>query len=302
MLDSLLKPGRLRTALTFAGLALAASCIAWLALNVPNAVDALSGFDTRLLPVLLALVATDYALRFYRWRWLLRRATGLHVPLMLDIHLFLAGTAMILTPGRAGEWLKCVYAERLLGVPVAKTAPIPLLERLVDLPAMLALAGLGALFFETRLALIAAPIAAVALLAGWRMLTPLFRKRFGSMLDSPLMKANVLAGALAFGVGAWAIECVAFYVVLTGFGVEGGVKLMGQAAFIYPLATLLGTFSFLPGGIGVAEGGIAGMLRATAGTTSAVATASALVIRFAIVGIGVLAGLPSFLLLGGKTL
>ena len=77
---------------------------------------------------------------------------------------------------------------------------------------------------------------------------------------------------------------------------------MGQAAFIYPLATLLGTFSFLPGGIGIAEGGIAGMLRATAGTSAAVATASALVIRFAIVGLGVLAGLPSFLLMGGRSL
>ena len=98
MLDSLLKPGRLRTALMFAGLAMAAGCIAWLALNVPSAVDALKGFDTRLLPVLLALVAADYALRFARWRWLLRRATGLHVPLLLDMHLFLAGTAMILTP------------------------------------------------------------------------------------------------------------------------------------------------------------------------------------------------------------
>ena len=95
---------------------------------------------------------------------------------------------------------------------------------------------------------------------------------------------------------------MAFYVVLTGFGVEGGVGLMGQAAFIYPLATLLGTFSFLPGGIGIAEGGIAGMLRATAGTSAAVATASALVIRFAIVGLGVLAGLPSFLLLGKRSL
>ena len=302
VLDSLLKPGPLRTALTIAGLALAAGCIAWLAFNVPNAAGALKGFDTRLLPVLLALVAADYALRFYRWRWLLRRATGLHVPLVTDAHLFLAGTAMILTPGRAGEWLKCVYAERLLGVPVAKTAPIPLLERLVDVPAMLALAGLGALFFETRLVLVAAPIAAVVAIAGWRTLRPMFRKRFGSMLDSPLMCGSTVACALALGTGAWAIECVAFYVVLTGFGVEGGAELMGQAAFIYPLATLLGTFSFLPGGIGIAEGGIAGMLRATAGTPAAVATASALVIRFAIVGLGVLAGLPSFLLLGGKAL
>ena len=61
--------------------------------------------------------------------------------------------------------------------------------------------------------------------------------------------------------------------MLTGFGVEGGVELLGQAAFIYPLATLLGTFSFLPGGIGIAEGGIAGMLRATTGASAAVATA-----------------------------
>jgi uncharacterized membrane protein YbhN (UPF0104 family) len=302
VLDSLLKPGPLRTFLTFAGVALAAGCIAWLAFNVPNAMDALKNFDTRLLPVLLALVAADYTLRFYRWRWLLRRATGLHVPLLLDAHLFLAGTAMILTPGRAGEWLKCVYVERLLGVPVAKTAPIPLLERLVDVPAMLALAALGALFFETRLVLIGAPIAAIVTLVGWRTLRPMLTKRFGAMLDSPLMRRDAVAVALAMGTGAWAIECVAFYVVLTGFGVEGGVGLLGQAAFIYPLATLLGTFSFLPGGIGIAEGGIAGMLRATAGTTAAVATASALIIRFAIVGLGVLAGLPSFLLLGGKTL
>lgn len=302
MLDSLLKPGPLRTILTFAGLALAAGCIGWLAFNIPNALDALQRFDTRLLPMLLALVFADYALRFYRWRWLLRRATGMQVPLLLDLHLFLAGTAMILTPGRAGEWLKCVYAERLLGVPVAKTAPIPLLERLVDVPAMLALAGLGALFFETRLVLLAAPTFAIGMLLGWRTLQPLFRKRFGTMLDSPLMRRDAVAGAFAMGTGAWALECVAFYVVLSGFGVEGGAALLGQAAFIYPLATLLGTFSFLPGGIGIAEGGIAGMLRATAGTTSAVATASALLIRFAIVGLGVLAGLPSFLLLGGKTL
>jgi uncharacterized membrane protein YbhN (UPF0104 family) len=302
MLDSLLRPGPLRTLLTFAGLALAGGCIAWLAFNVPNALQALQGFEVRLLPVLLALVVADYGLRFYRWRWLLRRATGRNVPLLLDAHLFLAGTAMILTPGRAGEWLKCVYAERLLGVPVARTAPIPLLERLVDVPAMLALAGLGALFFEPRIVLVAAPVLLAGAVLGWRTLRPLLRKRFGTMLDSPLMARDAVAWALALGTGAWALECVAFYVVLTGFGLDGGAGLLGQAAFIYPLATLLGTFSFLPGGIGIAEGGIAGMLRATAGTTSAVATASALVIRFAIVGLGVLAGLPSFLLLGGKTL
>ena len=62
---------------------------------------------------------------------------------------------------------------------MAKTAPIPLLERLVDVPAMLALAGLGALFFETRLTLIAAPTFAAAAFLGWRTLGPMFRKRFG---------------------------------------------------------------------------------------------------------------------------
>jgi uncharacterized membrane protein YbhN (UPF0104 family) len=302
MIDSLLKPGPLRTFLTFAGVALAAGCIAWLAANVPSAIEALRDFDARLLPLLLALVVADYALRFYRWRWLLRRATGLSVPLMQDVHLFLAGTAMILTPGRAGEWLKCVYAERLWGVPVAKTAPIPLLERLVDVPAMLALAGLGALFFETRLVLLAGPAVVAAGVLGRRLLLPVLKKRFGATLESPLMHGDTVAIALALGLGAWALECAAFYVVLTGFGIDAGAATLGQAAFIYPLATLLGTFSFLPGGIGIAEGGIAGMLRATAGTSAAVATASALVIRFAIVGLGVLAGLPSFLLLGGRSL
>ena len=95
MLDSLLKPGRLRTALTFAGLAMAAACIAWLASNVPNAVDALKGFDTRLLPVLLALVAADYALRFYRWRWLRMQADEATANLPVNDHTVAAAQRIV---------------------------------------------------------------------------------------------------------------------------------------------------------------------------------------------------------------
>jgi len=79
-------------------------------------------------------------------------------------------------------------------------------------------------------------------LVAWRYLRPVFKKSVGSMLDGPLMRGETVAWALALGTGAWALECVAFYVVLTGFGVEGGAPLMGQAALIYPLATLLGMF------------------------------------------------------------
>lgn len=80
-----------------------------------------------------------------------------------------------------------------------------------------------------------------------------------------------------------------------GSGIELKPRPAGQAAFIYPFATMLGTLSFLPGGLGVAEGSIAGLTATLAGADGSTAVAAALLIRAAIVGFGVLGGLPGLI-------
>ena len=114
----------------------------------------------------------------------------------------------------------------------------------------------------------------------------------------------ILALTVAFVMGlcSWSLECVAFGLVLTGAGAEANVALFAKAAFIYPLATLAGTVSFLPGGLGITEGGIAGMTQATLSLGAGPAAVASLVIRGAIVGLPVVLGVPSFVLLSRRSL
>ncbi len=92
---------------------------------------------------------------------------------------------------------------------------------------------------------------------------------------------------------SWAGEVLAFYLVLIGLGYDGSWMLLLQAAFILPISTLAGAVVLIaPGGLGVAEGGITGLLQVIVeGTTKSVATLAALIIRFTTLWFGVIVGL-----------
>ncbi len=271
--------------------------------------DALRAFDWRLAPVLLGLSCADYALRFLRWRLLFRRATGRTLPLTADAAIFLAGTAMIVTPGRMGEWVKSYYAARFFDVPASETAPIPVVERLADALAMSLLAAAGAAVLGGAIApaVGGAALATMGLFAlrsrraGAAAVSALRQVPGGGRLARPfeafidgsnrLCAPRPFALAFAIGLTSWGVECAAFYLVLSGLGLGGGWEALAEASFIYPLATLAGTFSLLPGGLGVTEGGIAALVQRLAGATLGTAAAAALIIRVAIVGFGVVIGL-----------
>jgi len=197
-------------------------------------------------------------------------------------------------------------------VPFARISPIPLLERIVDVVAMLSLAYLGAVVFVSPLLLLMAPTGLVVMFIASKQrrlvdaVTDLLRRKFA--IDDfvegmrSLCRPGPLLVAFVLGLCSWGLECVAFGLVLTGAGAEANVALFAKAAFIYPLATLAGTVSFLPGGLGITEGGIAGMTQATLSLGAGPAAVASLVIRGVIVGLPVLLGVPSFLLMSRRSL
>ena len=71
---------------------------------------------------------------------------------------------------------------------------------------------------------------------------------------------------------AWTSECASFYIILRGFpGTEAAFSL---CVFIYAATTVAGAVSFLPGGLGVQEGGMIELLvtaAASVGRPTAVA-------------------------------
>lgn len=275
----------------------------------------LAGFRWNLMPALLGVTALNYLVRYLRWRKLVRLVSG-HAPgLWEDLLVFFAGTAMIFTPARLGEWVKSYYARQLYGAPVARTAPILLAERVSDSLVMLLLAATGLVLFHWGGALFVTVtvIAVVAIVAlrhrglaslllrgagrfppARRLLPPMEDFHESSRL---LFSLPGLSWALSLGLVAWSLECLTFFLVLGGLGRPMTWELAIQAAFIFPMAGLAGSLSLLPAGIGVTEGSITGLTQAIIGAPRSVAAASALLARAVILGFGFTLGLAALAIL-----
>lgn len=234
-------------------------------------------------------VFASYLVRFWRWHWLLRR-NGHRVPATRGLCAYLAGFALTATPGKAGELLRMRYFGSM-GVPAAQTLATFVFERACDLLVILVLSLAAASLFPGLATLACIVLAFVLLLfatARWRMMhdvieraiahVPSFwlrracvfalsaARRLGSHLD-----ARSLCMGLGTGALAWGLTSAVFMGVCAGFGMNIDPLL---AFGIYPLAMLVGSMSFIPGGVGTTELAIVLMLnRLGVGTGDALAVA-----------------------------
>lgn len=87
-----------------------------------------------------------------------------------------------------------------------------------------------------------------------------------------LLSLKPLLLATALSVISWFFECFAFALIFDGLRIDFG---LGYATFVYAFATLFGAHSFLPGGLGVAEGSLTGLL-VLCGTSKDTAAAATL--------------------------
>ncbi len=289
-------------------------------------------FQWELLPIILGLTLFNYALRFVKWHYYLRVVGVTNLGGVDSLLIFLAGFSMTLTPGKAGEFLKAVLVNERTGTPTATILPIVLAERMTDGLALLMLAALGLLIFDSpqvRLVLLLVVVlsAAIVLLVQRRALanrvfTWMGRarllaarmhhiQRFYASAYA-LLKFKPLVIAIGLGVVSWAGECFALALILVGLGVPFSWTLVALSCFAMGFATLAGSLLLLPGGLLVAEASIDGVLLAfgrapwlPVGTiTQPIAAAATLMIRFATLWFGWLLGLVSLGIvqrrLGGK--
>ena len=251
------------------------------------------------------LALANYGLRFLRWHLYLR-ALGIEAPLRaVSLPVFLAGLALSITPGKAGELLKSLWLRRLAGVPAASSAPAVVMERLTDVVSVALLGLTGLLLLPTPFLLIAAGLLAAGIGAGW-----LAASRFGSaLLRLPglrrwadplaqsqeglrtLMRPRMLAMAIGLGFLAWAAEGLALWVIIVGIG--GRVDPMA-ALPISAAAALAGAVTALPGGLVGFEGSMVVLLQ-QAGLTAPVASLATLLTRLATLWLAVSIGLVAWL-------
>lgn len=281
--------------------------------------SAFSSFRRSLLLPSLALGAAALLIRGLRWHWFLHLVGG-GIPPSRSAQIFAAGTAMTVTPGRVGEWVKSYYVEVLGGPAAARTSPIILAERITDMLGLVLLAASGLLVYRTAFwvvaisALIAGgllfslvhdPTAAlvsrsIARLPVVRRVVPQVDEFYGAARLLLTPRTLVVGTALAFF--SWVCEAAAFACVLWGVGAEPSWTLLFVATFIWPVASLAGGLFLTPGGLGVAEGGLTGLTQAlVTGLGRGPAAAAALLSRLVTLWLGVALGLLAMGLLSRAT-
>lgn len=279
----------------------------------------LGTFRWELLPLILGLTVLNYALRWLKWDYYLRRlALGDGVGRLDSSLIFCSGLVMSVTPGKLGEVFKSYLLKRVNATPVTRSAPIVLAERLTDGLAMLLLMALGLTLYPPARVVFAVLVVgtfAGILILQYRRLSlamingvgtlPLGAKvapRLLTVYESThqLLNWRVLTVSTLISFVSWGFECVAFYYVLVGLGVEGTPLLLLQATFIFAASTLFGLVSLLPGGLGVSEVTSAGMLVAIVGLSAATATTATILIRFCTLWFGVLVGVVALAWFGRR--
>ncbi len=256
---------------------------------------ALRAFPLQVFVGMLALNAVSFTLRGIRWGALMR-AIGYPVSTKDALYLHFSGQTMAVTPGRVGEVLKPWLASNVAGMPMTRGIALVFSERLADLIAVcfLSLGGLwtiGGNMWALVMAL-GVIVAGTAVASSRRFHEVALKfiegrewaKRHhasASAISSTIQRAltwRTMAWSVPASVVAWGLEGLGFAwclhtVGFTKFGVLGAIS-------VHAVSAIVGAFTFLPGGIGLTEASMVGILVA-AGMPGASASAATMIQRLA---------------------
>jgi uncharacterized protein (TIRG00374 family) len=271
--------------------------------------DRFQEFNWLVFPLVLGLTLFNYTLRFGKWHYYLRLIGIQQLPVRESARIFVAGFPLAVTPGKVGELIKAVWLNHKTALPVARGVSVVLAERISDGLAVLLLSLIGVIAYPQywpAFLFIFLSLAAVILIVQIRPLAlwliglgerlPLVA-RFAVALREFYEGAYLLfrpaptAVAVSLGMVSWFGEGLGFYLILLGLGVPPSAQTLATAVFILSFSIVLGAVTALPGGLGVAEASIAGMLVLLLGLSPDTAAAATLLIRFATLWFGVGLGL-----------
>jgi uncharacterized protein (TIRG00374 family) len=263
-------------------------------------VAALRHFNWLYAPLILSLTLGYLALKGWRFLVFLRPLAA--VSWTIVMRAYVAGQGMTLIP--AGVTARAGMLKQL-GVPVAKSGAPIALSSLLDQAVFLVGSMLAALWFDAArkpLLVLLAVLAVLSLLLGveatrkwlldvveWIMgkvrLLPQWHGFLASLGE--VSKPRLLLIGLALTALAFALSVEALHLAAKGVGAEVPYPTL-FLAFILP--TMLGRISAMPGGVGVTEAGMVGILAATPGVATYQAAAAVAVFRVGTVFFAALVG------------
>ena len=237
--------------------------------------EKISNFKINYLPLILFFVSVSWIPLIIKWHLLLKNCE-IDIPLKKSILVFFSGVAFEITPGQVGSLIKAQILKTSSNIPRTKTVPIIAVEKVYDLiSAILAsIVGIIILGIEPYLIVIAILVLSVIFFfIYYRPASEIFFERitktkfFSKYIDNlsefhaifqKSTNVKIATICILLGVTYWFIISTAAYYILLAFDINVLDYLTVLA--IYTTSILLGAISFIPAGIGITEGTIAGLL------------------------------------------
>jgi uncharacterized protein (TIRG00374 family) len=279
--------------------------------NFGNLLSAFEKFNWLFLPLMLILVTLAYFVRFIKWNFFLRNV-DVHLPLKENLFVFFSGLSMTITPAKAGEIWKGWLIREINGENLSKTVPVVIVDRVTDVIGLIILSLTGILYYKSGiyvlvilLILFAAFIVAIKSETISNRLISILETRAGRYSGDikdmhktfkKSLASKYLVGMSLIAVVAWFLECLSIYFVIQGFGQSISLVL---SVFLYSFASIVGAISLIPGGLGVAEATLSGLL-VVFGFSSSIAVGAALIIRLGTLWYGAILGFLVYMILKKK--
>ena len=223
------------------------------------------------------LEALAFSIRGLRQKIFLDKL-GVKMSLISNIRIFVAGYSMVVTPGGSGEVIKSHFLKRNHGASISKTAPMVFIERFHDMLAattiIVVTLFLTKLYFWPSLSIVIITSTLLVIIYGIvrkakilmrfqnRLLKIKFIKKlvptqeFNETLIS-LSNPRIMTTGWLVSTLSWTIDALSAYVAFLAMGIDFGIVDTTQMTFT---STIFGALSFLPGGVGITEGSLIGML------------------------------------------
>ncbi len=233
---------------------------------------------------ILSFSLLNYVIRYWRWHIYIActdKESLKRLSLLRHLGIYIAGFALTMTPGKAGEAMRTLYLKQY-GIDHQNTLAATFVERIMDLLAVLILALYGLSLLESQQAQLASVFTALlivgcvvmikipfATILTWHSTQKLPDKilgivRFASGLFSNancLLNIKLFMIGLGLGLVAWGVEGYGLHLVMQQYmpNMTSSIDLSTSVA-VYSIAVLLGAIAFLPGGIGGTEAAMMYML------------------------------------------
>jgi len=239
-------------------------------------------------PFILFSVILGIFLKSERQRFLLK-AVSINISIKDSFIIFNAGQTLLITPGGVGSVIKSVIFKQKFGHSFSKTIPMILVERYFDMAGIISLISIFLVFrFSIEFIIPTIIVAIIMLIVIFTIrnkklflnMTKLFKKIkiINKYIDSAIESRNNLlvltskkniAYALPFSILCWFVDAVAVYLCFLSFNLNFDIF---STSLISLTSLVLGTVSFLPGGLGITEISMMGFL-VNHGTNISLATA-----------------------------